>query len=118
MQQAYISPESLLPVVYQYAQSRLAQARAGKDMFVLQSDRTASMLFDGDPESSVEFLSLPGLDGGQICIQRMSLENVRFGRVPDGILAVVQGRWTGAIYVRKFVTPNGRPMFCWAGIVY
>jgi hypothetical protein len=107
MRQVYISPESLLPAAYQYAQSRLVHARTGKDMFVLESDRAASMLFDGDPESSVEFLSFPGL--GQICIQRMTLENVRFGDAPTGMLAVVQGRWTGAIYVREFATPNGRP---------
>jgi hypothetical protein len=67
------------------------------------------MLFDGDPESTVEFFSLPGLAGKQICIQRVTLENVRFGDVPEGILEVVQGRWTGAIYVREFATPNGRP---------
>jgi hypothetical protein len=109
MRQAYAPPESLLPAAYQYAQSRLAQAGAGKEMFVLEPDRAASMLFDGDPESTVEFFSLPGLAGKQICIQRMSLENVRLRDAPEGILAVVQGRWTGAIYVREFATPDGRP---------
>jgi hypothetical protein len=28
---------------------------------------------------------------------------------PQGILGQVQGRWTGAIYIREFDTPNGRP---------
>ncbi len=109
MRHVYIAPESLLPAAYQYAQSRLAQADNSKNMFVVDPDRAASMLFDCDPESSVEFFSLPGLAGGQICIQRITLENVRFGDAPEGILATVQGRWTGAIYVREFATPNGRP---------
>jgi hypothetical protein len=67
------------------------------------------MLFDGDPESSVEFFSLPQMPKIPICIQRISLDNVRFGNPPDGILAVVQGFWTGAIYLREFAAPNGRP---------
>ena len=109
MRQAYISAESLVPVACHYVQTHVAQAGTSKGMFVLEPDRAASMLFDADPESTVEFFSLPELPGGQICIQRMTLENVRFGVAPEGILAMVQGRWTGAIYVRQFATPNGRP---------
>jgi hypothetical protein len=109
MRQTYVPPESLVPVAYDYVQTKVAQTGATKGMFVLEPDRAASMLFDADPESTVEFFSPPQLAGGQICIQRITLENVRFGDAPEGILASVHGRWSGVIYFRQFATPSGRP---------
>ena len=52
---------------------------------------------------------LPGKPPVNVCIQRISLGNVCFTGTPQNILAEVQGRWTGAIYLRDFATPNGRP---------
>ena len=103
----HIPAENLISAAYQYAQDQLAR-EPGQNAFVLEPDRSASMLFDSDPKSSVEFVST-GASGPHICIQHMNLENVRFATPPEGILAKVQGRWTGAIYVREFVTPEGRP---------
>jgi hypothetical protein len=105
----YIPPESLVSVAYQYAQNQLVRDGTSKEMFVVEPDGAASMLFDNDQESSVEFCRLLGAAGGQICIQKMNLANVRFEDTPEGILAEVRGRWTGVIYVREFATPNGRP---------
>lgn len=33
----------------------------------------------------------------------------RITGIPEGILAEVQGRWSGTIYLRNFGTPNGKP---------
>jgi hypothetical protein len=104
--------ESLLPFAYLYATRVLNQFRVTEDMFVVESHRLASMLFDGDPSSTVEFfkaLLVPGKPAVDLCIQRISLGNVRFTGPAEGILAEIQGRWTGAIYLRDFVTPNGKP---------
>ena len=108
LQISYIQAEGLVPVAYQHAQNQLARI-PDQSAFVLEPDRCASMLFDGDPKSSVEFASIMGVPGTQVCIQRMNLENVRFTSPPEGILAKVQGRWTGTVYVRQFATPEGRP---------
>jgi hypothetical protein len=105
---SYIQAEGLVPVAYQHAQNQLSQ-KPDQSAFVLEPDRSASMLFDSDPKSSVEFASIAGVHDAPVCIQRMKLENVRFATPPEGILAKVQGRWTGTIYVREFVTPEGRP---------
>lgn len=104
--------ESLLPVGYLYAVRALSQSSEREGVFVAEPDRSASMLFDCDPESSVESFQamlLPGQPAVSVCIQRICLGNVRFASAPDGILAEVRGRWTGAIYLRDFVTPNERP---------
>lgn len=105
---SYIQAEGLLPVAYRHAQNQLSQ-KPDQSAFVLEPDRSASMLFDSDRKSSVEFASIAGAPGAPVCIQRINLENVRFATPPEGILAKVQGRWTGTVYVREFVTPEGRP---------
>lgn len=109
---ASFDPESLLPFAYFHATNRLKEIGAQEDMFVVASHRVASMLFDCDPDSTVEYfkaLLRPGAPAVDVCIQRISLGNVRFSGTPDGILAEVHGRWTGTIYLRNFVTPNEKP---------
>lgn len=107
--QFYTPPESLLPVAYLHAQRRLAQSGNAGNAFVLEPNALASMLFDCDPESSVEFVAIPGPPTAQLPIQRITLEKVRFTDGPQRILGEVRGKWSGAIYVREFTTPNGRP---------
>jgi hypothetical protein len=34
---------------------------------------------------------------------------VGFAGPAAGILAEIQGRWSGAVYLRDFVTPDGKP---------
>jgi hypothetical protein len=104
--------ESLLPFAYLYAKRRLQEVGVQEQMFVMESHRLASMLFDCDPDSTVEFfkaLLLAGKPAVDICIQRISLGNVRFTGTSEGILAEVRGRWSGTIYLRNFGTPNGKP---------
>lgn len=104
--------EALLPIAYLYAVQALSQSDRPEGAFIAEPDRSASMLFDCDPESSVEFFQamlLPSQPAVTVCIQRINLGNVRFGSVPDGILAEVQGRWSGAIYLRDFSAPNEKP---------
>jgi hypothetical protein len=109
LRQFYTPPEALLPVAFSHAQRRLAQFSNGGNAFVLEPNALASMLFDCDPESSVEFAEIPQSPFTQIPVQRITLENVRFTDGPQRILAEVRGRWGGAIYVREFTTPTGRP---------
>ena len=104
--------ESLLPFAYLYATRRLKESGVQEDMFVVEPHRLASMLFDCDPNSTVEFFKavlVPGKPAVDLCIQRISLGNVQFTGLAEGILIEIQGRWSGAIYVRDFKTPNGRP---------
>lgn len=104
--------ESLLSFAYLYAQRELGRVERDGDIFVVEPDRGASMLFDCAPNSTVEFfkaLLLPGQSPVDICIQRISLRDVDFTRTAREILCEVQGRWSGAIYPRSFATPNGKP---------
>ena len=103
----YIQAESLVSAAYSYARTRLAQTN--ERTFVLEPNALASMLFDYDPESSVEFASIPGPINVQVPIQKITIEKVKFADGPQRILGQVQGRWTGAIYIREFKSPNGRP---------
>lgn len=80
--------------------------------FVLEANRQASMLFDADPRSTIFMVDaeLPSLGGrARVCIQRINLANITFDRMLHGVLAEVRGRWTGAIYVRDFDRPDGKP---------
>lgn len=107
MRQFFVQPDALVPTAYLYAQARSAQT--GESSFVLEPNALASMLFDCDPESTVEFAPIPGPVNLQVPIQKITIQNVRFADGPQGILGQVQGKWTGAIYIREFKTPNGRP---------
>ena len=62
------------------------------------------MLFDADPDSSVGFFTFAPF--GPLCIQSMSLDRMRFDAAPTNVLAGIQGRWAGAIYLRSFRTPT------------
>jgi hypothetical protein len=104
--------DSLLPFAYLYATRRLKESGVNEEMFAVEPHRLASMLFDCDPNSTVEFFDamlVAGMPAVSVCIQRISLRNVNFSDPPQGILAQVQGRWSGWIYLRDFVKPNGRP---------
>lgn len=104
--------ESLLPFAYLFALREMREARAKGVVYIATPDRASSMLFDGDPASTVEFFNatLPPIQSPvSVCIQRIALANVRFANLPEGILTEVTGSWSGAIYLREFTTPNGKP---------
>jgi len=103
----YIEPEGFLAGLYDYARYRMSQEPQTGKVFVLGPNRPASMLFDADPESTVEFIQAKRL--GTIRVQRVALSNIRFAEGAQNILAEVRGRWTGAIYLRDFTDPDGKP---------
>ncbi|WP_454818938.1 HD domain-containing protein [Labrys neptuniae] len=75
-------------------------------IYVMQPDRSASMLFDADPDSTV--LYLPAGQFGHACIQLVQFERIDASQ-PGNILAQVGGRWAGAIYLRDFEAPADKP---------
>jgi hypothetical protein len=52
---------------------------------------------------------LSGLGRVSIAIQRLNLKNITYDVLLHDILAQVRGRWTGAIYIREFYRPDGKP---------
>jgi Histidine kinase-, DNA gyrase B-, and HSP90-like ATPase len=115
LQQFFVHPNNLLSAAYKHAQSRLSQAKEGEEFFFLEPNVLASMLFDCDPESTVEMAEVtvsinPQLQMNTLVpIQKINLETVRFAGGAQGILANVAGKWGGAIYYRTFESPNGKP---------
>jgi hypothetical protein len=105
--QAYIDGEGHLPMAYAYARHSIRQGPPNGNTFVIEANRPASMLFDADPNSTVEVVRAERILN--ICIQKITLSNIRFADPPGGILAEVQGRWSGAVYLRDFSTPDGKP---------
>jgi hypothetical protein len=104
--------ESLLPFAYLYALREMREARVEGVVYVATPDRAASMLFDCDRASTVEFFdaTLPPIQSSvSLCIQRIALDNVRVASLPEDILAEVTGSWSGAIYLREFKAPSGKP---------
>ncbi|SPJ25377.1 HD domain-containing protein [Palleronia abyssalis] len=79
---------------------------AAEPIYVMESDRSASMLFDADPDSSVLYVTVPQF--GHLCLQMVQLERVDTHQ-PGKVLADVRGRWTGTLYLRDFEAPNAKP---------
>jgi hypothetical protein len=102
-----IEDPQALAIVYNTAQAFAAADPTVQPAYVIEADRRGSMLFDADSESSVKFVDFPPL--GPLCIQVMKLGRARFKSLPTNILAEVQGRWSGAIYLRTFEAPDAKP---------
>lgn len=103
----YAESPQALEVVYEAVRSWMASGLVTQPAYVMEANRLGSMLFDADPESSVTFVDHAPF--GSLCIQAMSLERATFNAAPANILAEVQGRWSGAVYLRTFRTPTGKP---------
>ena len=99
-------PEALR-IAYEAARTWIASDIIAQPAYVMEANRLGSMLFDADPDSSVRFI--PHAQLGPICIQAMNLERVRFNEAQENILTKVHGRWSGAVYLRTFKTPNDKP---------
>ncbi|MGG6895874.1 HD domain-containing protein [Rhizobium sp. BR 315] len=80
---------------------------SGRPMYVMTSNRIGSMLFDCDEQSTVLFAHSEQL--GLIVLQRIDLQRVDYSSPPQGMIVEVHGRWSGAIYRRRFDGPNGKP---------
>ncbi|MFK3647372.1 hypothetical protein ACI2IY_02910 [Lysobacter enzymogenes] len=106
-----IYPEQSLPLTYGAAEV-IKKREAIKDpVYVLTADRRASMLFDADPDSTVQIIDaqMGQLGPCRITLQRFNLENVVLDPAGHRIIASVRGPWTGALYERTFNVPGGLP---------
>lgn len=103
-----IYSEQLLPQAYALVQSLVIQGEVSESSFLLDPNRRASMLFDADPHSTVKWVSI-GQSGLRACLQRFDLAKHHPEKARHGILAEIQGRWSGAIYTRNFEHPEGKP---------
>ncbi|UJM90888.1 hypothetical protein LRK24_03000 [Rhodanobacter denitrificans] len=105
-------PEQAHPLASQLLSGSMSHLLPLGPNFVLEANRQASMLFDADPQSTIFMVhtKAPGFSKEvPVCIQRVNLANITFDTMLHGILAEVRGRWTGAVYVRDFDRPDGKP---------
>jgi hypothetical protein len=79
----------------------------GASRFVARADRIASMLFDADPESTIQFAQ--GLQFGSIVLQGVDSERLKWEGERPNVVATVRGRFAGTIYSRVFTPPSGNP---------
>lgn len=108
----FLYPERALPLASRLLSGSMSHLLPLGSNFVLEANRQASMLFDADPQSTIFMVDteVPGLGKRvPVCIQRVNLANITFDKTLHGILAEVRGRWSGAIYVRHFDRPDGKP---------
>jgi hypothetical protein len=109
---ASIPAEKLHGAAYFLGQETLRTAGTTEPAYVLDANRPASMLFDADPDSAVEMRDISSIHWGgaiTVCVQRLSLQNLQLDPQRHNILVEVSGRWSGAVYVRNFSRPDGKP---------
>lgn len=95
-----------LEIAYALAQ-KIAQEHLGEPVYLVQPDRTFSMLFDNDPSAKASVLSLMGqMD---LCLLSVRLGGVNYEEVPVDVVSEIRGPWTGAMYWREFQTPDNKP---------
>jgi len=104
----YVDPESanVVAFVYACAQSVAEHVEPCVPIYVVEPDRTFSMLFDCDPRATV--VSLP-LSGTTAHLLRVHLQSVDYKAAPSDVIADISGPWAGAIYLRKFHTTDAKP---------
>lgn len=99
-------------IAYSLVQATLPCTALNEPTYILDSNRPASMLFDADPDSTVEMRDFsPAMLGGAMtaCLQRVSLGNLQLDPERHNVMVEVRGRWTGAVYLRDFSRPDGKP---------
>ncbi|RMK82239.1 ATP-binding protein [Pseudomonas aeruginosa] len=95
-----------LEIAYALAQ-KSAQENPGEPVYLMQPDRTFSMLFDNSSSAKASVLSLRGqLD---LCLLTVRLGEVNYEERPVDIVSNISGPWAGAIYWREFQTPDKKP---------
>lgn len=107
-QSLYLDPEGkdAQEIAYAIAQKG-AQDHLGESLYLVQPDRTFSMLFDNDPFSKVSVVSLEGqLD---LCLLSVRLRGVNYTEEPVDVVSDIGGPWAGAMYWRDFQTPDNKP---------
>jgi len=104
----YPESQQARSIVYEFAKTQLAANPDNDPMYILDANRPSSMLFDSDPRSTVEFFEKKTFTGEllNICIQRVNLSSIKFDHNLHKVLVEIHGRWSGAVYLRNFQTPN------------
>lgn len=102
--QFHWGPEVLLPAVYEIAKKYPGQ------VYVAEATRELSMLFDADPDSTLTFHRIQVTPPIQleVAVQQVSLARLEPAPDKHGILSEARGRWSGAVYRRKFIHPAGK----------
>lgn len=99
-----------MEIVYRIVQRGVACGEIASPAYIMKADRLGSMLFDADEESSVYFATYGVFEPPFIlCVQTINLDKATPKESPPGILARVQGRWSGTVYIRTFNAPQGKP---------
>jgi len=107
-----VPADNLLPYAYAAAAQIRYREKLDMPVYVLEANRRASLLFDADPTSTIFEARLPTDGAGNhvhMILQRCSLGNMNLDPAKHGIIAVVQGRWTGALYARDFEIHGDQP---------
>lgn len=100
-----VEDRGALEIAYVLAQ-KSAQEHPGDPVYLVQPDRTFSMLFDNDPSAKASMLRLNGqLD---LCLLSVRLGGVNYEEAPVDVVSDVRGLWTGAMYWREFQTPDNK----------
>jgi hypothetical protein len=100
----YLHAENTVQIVFDIARSRFS---TDADIYVIEPNRPASMLFDCDPESSIDFITLR--DSINFCIQTINIASIDPNLKNEYIYDGVSGQWTGTIYLKCFSNPTGYP---------
>lgn len=99
-------PEAVA-VTYAAVQSWMEHGKAERPAYVIETNHLGSLLFDGDPDSSVDYVSVGPFRN--LCIQSIKLDRVRFEEPPTDVITGIQGRWAGTVYFRNFTAATGKP---------
>lgn len=99
-------PEAIA-VTYAAVQAWIEHGKAERPAYVIETNRLGSLLFDGDPDSSVEYVSVGPFRS--LCIQSMKLDRVLFTELATDVITGIQGRWAGTVYFRNFTAATGKP---------
>lgn len=94
-----------LKIAYGLAQQN-AHENPGEPVYLVQPDRTFSMLFDNDPSAKASVLSWNQMD---LCLLSVRLGGVNYKEAPVDVVSEIRGPWAGTIYWREFQTPDNKP---------
>lgn len=104
----YINLEDNTTLEFAYTMAqKFSQKYQEKPSYLVQPNKTFSMLFDNDLSGSAFVVTLNGkID---LYILSVFLGNVNYNNTQQSVVSNITGRWSGSIYWRDFQTPNNKP---------